>query len=123
MAMNVLGMNTISSLSDITAGSGFIEPISITNRLPKWCEIKDPADVERYPVTASKWLLTDTLESATFVPQGDTDLVIAGVEISGSTASAVIGGGVTGKHKVDVTLTSSSGRVIQRGIRLQVRER
>jgi len=101
----------------------FITAVDITDRNPKWSEAKDPADIEPYPVDASKWAIGEYITSASFIPPLDSELVVGEPDIKGQEATPTISGGVIGNHLIDVTLTSNTGRAIQRHIRLRVLER
>jgi hypothetical protein len=107
----------------LSSAFGFYVPIvDITSRTRKWEVTKDPEDKDRFPVTFQNWLLEDSLASVSFASIGEAGLVIESTEVSGSVGSAVFSSGNEGDFFIDVTGESSSGRIINRKVKLRIKQ-
>lgn len=88
-----------------------------------WTETKDPTDVDYYEVEVeSAWLSTETIASATFVPDSNSGLTVANLGITGNVIRAQLADGNIGTWGIEVTATTNTGRVRQRTVYLVVRQ-
>ena len=87
-------------------------------------EEKDPTDFDFYEAEVdSDWRGGETIAAVDFSPADDSGLTLANVGYLGNVVRAQLGGGVTGTHAIEITVTTSTGRVRQRTVFLVVREK
>lgn len=83
---------------------------------------KDPSDIEDYGLDCDRWLGSETIATRAAVADSSA-LTISGLDDAGGTVSFRASGGDVGvDHVVTVTVTSSTGRRIERSIVIPVRQ-
>lgn len=89
-----------------------------------WEEEKDPADVDYYSADVDTgWLGAETISGVTFEPASGSGIAITNQGINGNEVRAQFSGGNVGTHTVEITVTTSTGRIRQRTVFLVVREK
>lgn len=89
-----------------------------------WDEEKDPADIDYLEAEVNAdWLGAESIANATFVPADSAGLAVTNVGVQGATVRAQVSGGNIGTHGIEVTVTTSSGRVRQRTLYLVIRQK
>lgn len=84
---------------------------------------KDPTDDDYYEFEVdATWLGTDTITSATVVPDPGSGLSLNNLGINSNIIRVQLSGGNPGTHGIVVTAYTSTGRVRQRTAYLVVRE-
>lgn len=91
--------------------------------MQKWKVKKDPADVDYYAVEIDPvWLDGNIIDNATVTAGIESALVIDNITFDAPIVRFRVSGGVVGLHPVTVNV-QSAGRIRERSVALDVRER
>ncbi len=89
----------------------------------KWKNAKDPSDADFYDIkVGAAWLGADVIDTVTHTVTPGSGLSVAAFEVNHDVVRTFISGGVVGEHQIEVTITTESGRILQRTVALEVAE-
>lgn len=83
---------------------------------------KDPSDVLDYRIDWTAILQGDTIEGSSWTVPVPSGLVIDSQDFTDSRVVVWLSGGSVGNHRITNTITTASGRTLQRSVTLPVED-